>query len=270
METSLIIAELDRSRNIIHGGLVGPIGGPVDELVLQRTVHRFRQGVIVAYLVPSDGSLDAESSEFFTELGRGIVAATVGVEYGALREIKITGWRSRLRWKLAGSGNRRSSPTRRFSSSRSRSPSRHIPSFPGIDIGDIPDDFRTRFARGQVTVHQVGNGPAGRPAQLAKNARPRLARLQAEVTHDLTDSQSSTDSPPRTRAAWIRPYPYSDYSPRKALLPLFPAAPGAVRSRSANSSFNHRILTLILPAIRTSARRLEPRPQRAEWRTQRR
>ena len=80
METSFLIAELDPPRNIIHGGLAGPIGGPVDKLVLQRTVHRFRQGVMVVYSGPSDGSLDAEFSEFFTELGRGIIAATVGVD----------------------------------------------------------------------------------------------------------------------------------------------------------------------------------------------
>ena len=80
METSPIIAELDPPRNIIHSGLAGPIGSPVDELILQRTVHRFRQGVIVAYPRPPDGSLDAEFSELFTELGGGIVAATVGIK----------------------------------------------------------------------------------------------------------------------------------------------------------------------------------------------
>jgi hypothetical protein len=74
------MAELDPPRNIIHGGLTGPIGGPVDELVLQRPVHRFRQGVIVAYPGPPDGSLDAEFSEFFTELGGGVVTAAVRIK----------------------------------------------------------------------------------------------------------------------------------------------------------------------------------------------
>ena len=91
VETSPIIAELDPPRNIIHGGLAAPIGCPVDELVLQRPVHRFRQSIIIAYPGPPDGSLDAEFLELFPELSGGIIAATVGVEYGTLREIEITG-----------------------------------------------------------------------------------------------------------------------------------------------------------------------------------
>ena len=44
--------------------LCGSYSGPVDELVLQRPVHRFRQGIIIAYPGAPDGLLDAEFFEF--------------------------------------------------------------------------------------------------------------------------------------------------------------------------------------------------------------
>jgi hypothetical protein len=68
METSPIIAELDPPRNIIHGGLAADVGSPVDELIFQRPVHRFRQSIIIAYPGPADGLLDAEFLKFIGEL----------------------------------------------------------------------------------------------------------------------------------------------------------------------------------------------------------
>jgi hypothetical protein len=80
VETSPIIAELDPLRNVIYGGFAGLVGGPVDELVLHRTVHRFRQGIIIAYPSPPDGLQDTEFPEFLTELRRGVVTAAVAVK----------------------------------------------------------------------------------------------------------------------------------------------------------------------------------------------
>src|SRR6266536_2778423 len=48
MKTSLIIAKLDPSRNIIHGRLAGRVHFPVHQLGLQGPVPRFRYCIVEA------------------------------------------------------------------------------------------------------------------------------------------------------------------------------------------------------------------------------
>jgi hypothetical protein len=68
MKTSPIITEFDPPRNIIHGRFPAEVGGTVDKLVLQRPIHRFRQGIIVAYPSAADGSPDPEVLQYLAEL----------------------------------------------------------------------------------------------------------------------------------------------------------------------------------------------------------
>ena len=67
---------------------------------------------------------------------------------------------------------------------------------------------------------------------------PRLARLKAQVTHDLADSLViDGTTPPRTRAAWIRRYPYSELFASKSALIFISSS-----SRSGAASLCGRVL----------------------------
>src|SRR5919204_5553414 len=89
METSLIIAEFDPPRNVFPRFLARQVGGPVDQLDLQRAVHRFSESVVVADPGAADGLAYLQLLQLLRELARGVIASAVAVEYCPFRQVEV-------------------------------------------------------------------------------------------------------------------------------------------------------------------------------------
>jgi hypothetical protein len=114
------------------------------------------------------------------------IAAAVGMEHRALRQVQVPGGHPDR------PGNQRGLvivvhrppddlPGRAVNDRREINPA-----FPRIDIRDIADHFPARLVRREITVHQVRDRP-GLAVLLGQRAAPglRLAGHQAQAAHDL-------------------------------------------------------------------------------------
>src|SRR6266851_6080425 len=188
METSLIIAEFDPPRNIIPGLLPRRVGCPVNQLDFQRSVYRFGESVIVADSGPPDGLPYPEFPQRPGELGGGVVASPVRMEYRSLREVKIPcGHLDRVhdQGRLVIVIHR---PADYFPGRAVDDRGEIKPALPRGNVGDIADHLLAGLSRCEVPFHEVRDVVL--LAVALGEAEPpglRLAGLQALLAHELPD-----------------------------------------------------------------------------------
>src|SRR5260370_2346552 len=91
VKTSPIIPQLDVPGNCLLRFLPGRVDGPVNQLDLNRRIHRLGQGIVIAYPGPAHGLPYPELFQDGGELSRCVITPAVAVKDGAGRESEITG-----------------------------------------------------------------------------------------------------------------------------------------------------------------------------------
>src|SRR5271157_2518916 len=174
METSPIIAELDPLRNIIVRLLAGRVNGPVHQLHLQRSVHRFGQRIVEADAGAAHGLPDSQAFQGAGELGRGIITSAVRMEYRPFRQIRVPGRHRDSNGDERGLVVIVHRPPDYHAGRAVNDQGEVKPPFPGRDIRDVTDHFLAGLSRGEITVYQIGD-------------RPGLAGHQVQLPHELAD-----------------------------------------------------------------------------------
>src|SRR5258708_4341174 len=158
--------------------------GAVDALVLKRSKERLGHRIIVTYSGMADGLPEVISLQRPGELTGRVVAAAIRMENSTSGERVITGGHLDslldergliiIVRRPADHGFRMAVDNRR----------KENPAPQGRNVGDIAALFLPWPAGGKTTRHEVGDVvPRGGALGEVAPPRPRLARLQAQLTH---------------------------------------------------------------------------------------
>jgi len=186
METLVIVAQFYVGSDIRHGHFPRGVDHTMDALVLQSAEKGLGHRIIVTTPGPPDRLSDAERPKRACKPRRSVIAAAIGVENCAAFDIVIPdGHPDRFLDEFGLVIVVHGPPDHGFGVTIDDR-GEVDPALPGGNVGDIADHFLAGRGRGEVPADEVGQ-QGGRGFGEAQPPRPRLTRLQAQLTHDAAD-----------------------------------------------------------------------------------